>query len=172
MTTPNVLRPRKGDFGLTKGKGLAMFAIRLGTFSRYGHACVALEDPYTDQFDRKVKIKILEAMPNGARIRLALVSEFDWSNVTLTQEQRDSIATEAAAQEGLGYDWPAIVGFVSRVLLKKTVNFSHDHPDDKMICSELVVWVYRTVGIDLALKPGTAAGDVSPGDLGQYLVLH
>jgi len=47
---------------------------------------------------------------------------------------------------------------------------SDDHPDSKLICSELVAWSYREAGVDLF--PGVAPGDVSPGDLAEYLVEH
>jgi hypothetical protein len=158
--------PRKGDYGMTAGSSLAMFVIRLGTFSRYGHACVALNDPDPDG-----TIRIIEAMPEGARIRLAGLDEFRWSNIILADDQRDAIATRAEVTEGIPYDWPAILGFVAATVgYKLKLIGRRNAPDAKMICSELVVWSYLAASIDLGL--GKAPGQVSPGDLAEYLVSH
>ena len=170
--------PQKGDFGLTRGDSWAMTVTRFGTLSRYGHACVAVSDPWdepnSDQLlirnDQKL-IRIVEAMPTGARVRVVRLDAFRWSNVILVQEQREVITGRALSCVGIPYDWPAILGFVAKVLgLKLHLLKSRDHPDAKMICSELVVWAYLAAGIDLG--QGLAPGDVSPGDLAEYLVSH
>ena len=156
--------PRKGDYGLTAGGGLFMVVTRLGTLSRYGHAAVALEDPVGD------RIKVIEAAPGGARIVTVGLDRFRWSNLKIDEEVRDRIAARARACEGLPYDWAAILGFVTKVWgYKLKVIGAKDQPDDKLICSELVVWAYRP---DIDLAPGLPAGAVSPGDLGDYLVSH
>lgn len=158
--------PRRGDYGLVAGSTLAMHVIKVGTLSRYGHACVALSDPTPEG-----QIKIIEAMPRGARIRLANVNEFRWSNIVLSEEQRDAIAARAEACEGIPYDWPSIFGFVGAVIgYKLRLIGRKDKPDAKMICSELVVWAYLAAKIDLGM--GKAPGQVSPGDLAEYLVSH
>lgn len=157
--------PQGGDFGLTKGKGLAMFVIRHGTASRYGHAAVALTD--TVEVDGPPRVLIVEAMPDGARIRWVSPHEFVWSNLDLTEQQRRDVVAYAANCVGYPYDWKAILGFVIRVWKAKWSTGSDDHADDKLICSELVAWAYREAGFDLS--PGTAPGDVSPGDLADWL---
>lgn len=154
-------QPQLGDFGLTKGSGLAMFVIRHGTASRYGHAAVAIGDAFGEY------VWIVEAMPEGARKRMAKVDEFVWSNLPLTADQREAVAVYALQTEGIPYDWKAIIGFVIRFWKAKWSTGSDDHADDRMICSELVAWAYREAGIDLA--PGVAPGDVSPGDLADWL---
>jgi len=141
-----------------------MLVTRLGTFSRYGHACVALEDPVGDA------IKVIEAGPRGAQIRTRNLDRFRWSNLKIEEEVRDRIVARARQCEGLPYDWPAILGFVTKVWgYKLRLIGAKDQPDDKLICSELVVWSYRP---DIDLAPGIPAGAVSPGDLGDYLVSH
>jgi len=155
--------PQMGDFGLTKGKGLAMWFIRHATASRYGHACVVLR--FVDGAENHVLI--VEAMPEGARARYAHISEFVWSNLHLTDQQRHDVAAYAERCRGLPYDWWAIIGFAIRFWRAKWTTGSGDHADDKVICSELVAWAYREAGVDLA--PGYAPGDVSPGDLAQWL---
>ena len=169
--------PRKGDFGLTAGGGLAMLVTRLGTLSRYGHACVALNDPMLagdlnhpeGQYE---VIRIIEAAPGrqGARIKTVRTSAFRWSNLQIDPEVRDRIAARAESCKGIKYDWPAIFGFMAKVWgYKLRLIGRKDQPDDRMICSELVVWAYRP---DIDLAPGLPAGAVSPGDLGDYLVSH
>lgn len=159
--------PNRGDFGLTSGSRLAMKVIQIGTLSRYGHACVVVSDP--DYY--RNTIRIIEAQPGGARVRTVALDRFRWSNIVLTPEQRELIAARALLCEGLPYDWPAIFGFVARVLGHKLRLIGRkDHPDGKMICSELVVWAYLAADIDLG--QGKPPGDVSPGDLADYLVQH
>jgi uncharacterized protein YycO len=153
--------PRKGDFGLAAGGGAIMRVVRLGTFSRFGHACIAedVADP--------AAIVVIEPMPTGCRRRTAHPREFVWSALDLTDEQRDTIVRYATTTVGLPYDWVSIAGFLLRFWGGKLRLPSSDHPDRKLICSELVVWAYREAGVDLA--PGRPPGDVSPGDLDQFL---
>ena len=158
-------QPQPGDFGLTKGKSWAMFVIRHGTASRYGHAAVVLH--VAKAGPQEGMVLVVEAMPNGARTRYVDPDEFVWSNLPLTDEQRNTIYLKAISCIGLPYDWKAIIGFVLRVWKAKWTTGSDDHADDKLICSELVAWAYREAGFDLA--PGTAPGDVSPGDLADWL---
>lgn len=156
--------PLRGDFGLQAGSGWAMLLVRVGTLSRYGHACLAVEDAAGGM------VRIVEAMPDGVRTRTGPVDEWTWSNVTLSDAQRGMVAAIAATEVGKPYDWPSIAGFVLRHLGVKIRGRSSDHPDDKLICSELVAWAYRQAGQDLF--PRIAPGDVSPGDLAEYLVEH
>jgi len=157
--------PLHGDFGLQAGSGLAMFLVRVGTLSRWGHACIAVGDAAGGQ------IQIVEAMPEGVRTRTSTVGSWVWSNVPLTDAQRDHIAGTAFTEVGKPYDWPSIAGFVLRHFgMHLRGKRSKDHPDDSLICSELAAWSYREAGVDLF--PDVAPGDVAPGDLAEYLVVH
>jgi hypothetical protein len=155
--------PTPGDFGVKPGGGLAMWLVRLGTFSRYGHAAVVVGTWHgTD-----LPVKIVEATPKGVVERWCHASEFRWSDggptgIGLSDLQRHHITATATAYLGRGYDWPSIGGFLVRFFGAK-FGYSPDHPDSKLMCSELVVWAYKVAGIDLF--PGTAPGDVSPGML-------
>lgn len=153
--------PRPGDFGLAPGGGAAMWAVRLGTFSRYGHAVIA------EELTQNSRVQVIEPMPTGCRRRVAEPGEFVWSGLDMHAEQAASIVHYAQKCLGLPYDWPAIAGFVVRFWGAKLRGKSGDHADDKLICSEMVVWAYRQAGIDLC--PGKAPGDCSPGDLDQWL---
>jgi uncharacterized protein YycO len=158
--------PALGDFGLTRGAGWAMWAVRLGTASRWGHACVVVGM----STDPERPARIVEAMPDGVRVRNVALREWTWSNVDLSEAQRAVIVAIALDEVGRPYDWPSIAGFVLRRLGWKIRGRSADHPDAKLICSELVAWTYRQAGADMF--PGVAPGDISPGDLAQYLVEH
>lgn len=168
--------PRPGDYGLTAGHGRAMWLVRLGTFSRYGHAaiCVGVEQAPTGE----VRPIIVEASGDGARQRVVTdPGEFVWSarRIGLTGAQRTGIVEEAKACIGIPYDYWAILCFIGRVWKSRLFKTDPARPgDDKLICSELVVWAYRegpgrtdAPGMDLA--PGKSPGDVSPGDLDEVL---
>jgi len=142
-----------------------MAMVRIGTLSRWGHACLAVGDAVDGW------IQIVEAMPDGVRTRTSRVDEWVWSNIPLTDAQRDAGATGGMGEIGKDYDWPGIAGFVVRWFFAKWRGGSKDHPDDNEFCSELVDWISRDdMGVDL--KPGYAPNTVSPGDLAQYLVEH
>lgn len=157
--------PQLGDYGLQAGSGWAMFLVRVGTLSRWGHASVCVSAPDDDG-----RVKIVEAMPEGVRMRMSTPTEWTWSNVALSEAQRAVVVGAALGEVGKPYDWGSIAGFILRHFGAHLRGGSKDHADDKLICSELVAWVYRLAGEDLF--PGTAPGDVSPGDLAQYLVEH
>lgn len=160
-----VITPRPGDFGIKPGGGLAMWLVRLGTFSRYGHACIVesinpVPGPHV--------VTVIEALPSGVTRSYVEPSEFRWSTggpIVPTEGQRQLIVAVALDCLGRGYDWPSIAGFVVRFFGAK-FGYSPDHPDNRLFCSELVVWAYREAGVDLF--PGKAPGDVSPGDLVDY----
>lgn len=140
-----------------------MLLVKLGTFSRYAHACVAISDT-----DESGHLWIVEAETQGARLRFIHYTEFElWSDTPLTDEQRQKIADAARSCDGIPYDFWAILGFLVRFWGAKWRDTTPDHADDKMICGELVVWAYRQAGVDLF--PGIAAGDISPGDLRELL---
>lgn len=153
--------PQVGDFGLSTGGGLPMWFVRLGTFSRYGHAALVLEVNDTG-------ITIIEATPKKVRIRIAGPDEFKWSCLPLTDEQRIAIVGLATTTVGRGYDWPSLMRFLPRFFGAKVKGRSEDHSDDKLFCSELVCWAFRD-GAGLDLMPGIAPGDTSPGDLSKWL---
>lgn len=162
--------PTYGAFGVQRGSGWEMGIVRWGTLSRYGHACICIAVDDADGVARTCSI--VEAMPNGVRVRHGVAwDEFVWSDVPLTNEQAAGIVTAALAQVGKRYDWPAIGSFVLRWLRVQWTGRSLDHPDVYLMCSELVVYVYR-IGAALDLFPGIAARDVAPGDLGQLMAEH
>lgn len=165
-TVVEVHAPTLGAFGVQRGAGWEMWVVRLGTFSRYGHACVV-----TAVDDVARTCSIVEAMPDGVRLRHDVGwDEFVWSHLPLTADEAQAVVVAALAQVSKLYDWPAIAGFVLRWLRVQWLGRSTEHPDVYLMCSELVVYVYRLAGIDLF--PGVAPRDVAPGDLGQFIAEH
>lgn len=163
-------QPAKADFGMAKGGGLIMLAVRVGTWSRYGHCCVA------ESVHPSGGVTIIEPMPSGCRRRLARPGEFVWSNVVLSEDQRTAVVAYAETTIGLPYDWPAIAGFVwrfwrhrLRLTRRRRLGVAGlaEPGGDRLICSELPVRAYRLVGVDMA--PGRPADAASPGDLRQWL---
>lgn len=162
--------PRVGDFGIKHGGGAAMWLVRLGTFSRYGHAAEVVRVSHDLYLANLPSVQIVEATPKGVITRFVHPTEFRWStggmlDGVLTDEIRNDLAERALRQLGKGYDWPSIAGFVVRFFGAK-FGYSPDHPDDKLFCSELVVWNRLESGI--VMFPGRAPGDVSPGELADF----
>jgi hypothetical protein len=160
--------PQKGDFGLAKGGGMIMLAVRVGTFSRYGHCAIA------ETVHPSGNILVIEPMPSGCRRRTARPGEFVWSDVVLDDVQRAEVVAFAETAIGVPYDVPAIFGFIRRWWAhrlmpwrRRTVRRAVEPMPAKLICSALPVLAYRRVGVDMA--PGKPAGAVSPGDLRQWL---
>jgi hypothetical protein len=154
--------PKAGDVGLAPGGGWPMRLVRMGTMSRYGHACVA-ESVGVDG-----AVGVIEPMPHGCRRRVARAGEFVWSDVALTDEERATVVGYAETTLGMPYDLRAIAGFLTRFWLSKLrVPTSDEAHPRTMMCSALAVRAYRLVHIDI--NPGKAARATSPGDIDQWL---
>ena len=162
MSAPRRRLPQVGDYGVTKGVGLAMWFVRWGTFARYGHAAIVVEVDH-----ERGRVLVVEAMPSGARLRWVDPADWAWSSIPLTKTQRSTIVNEARRLLGARYDWRSILGFLVRFWGVKVKGRSDDHADNRVICSELVVWCYLAAGI--VLIPDVAPGDVSPGDLADLM---
>jgi len=158
--------PKPGDFGLSRIGGVVGWWIALGQLltgdaSRYTHAFVVLDDE-----------TVIEAMPGGAII--TPLSEYMgkavFSDLSLTDEQRDIVVREGRALKGIPYsflDYLALAlarfGIRPKRLRKYIQNKGH------MICSQLVDEVYRRAGIQM-FSDGRLPQDVTPGDLANYLI--
>jgi len=170
MPIPDTMQPvipQPGDFGVAHGGGWPMWFVRLGTFSRYGHAAVCV-DVETDTDGHPAAVIIIEAHPHGVERRPARPREFRWStggpvDALLTDKTRAGIIRTCYDTVGRGYDWPSVFGFLARFFGAKIRGYDNDHADNKLFCSELVAWAFRVNGIDLF--PNVAPGSVAPGDL-------
>lgn len=174
------MRPRAGDFGVQpfdlaawrrNRSNRVQAAICVGTLSRYWHACVIVAvaaGPGVPALAPR-RVEIVEAAQGGARTRWVNEDEFVWSRCDLTDEQRGRIVAEALACLGLPYDWRDIARFLLRFFGSTIRGRSGDHPDDRLICSELVAWCYRQAGHEAAPSADIAPGDVSPGDLADHI---
>jgi cell wall-associated NlpC family hydrolase len=139
-----------------------MGQLLTGDASRYTHAFIVLDDE-----------TVIEAMPGGAII--TPLSEYFpgkavFSNLELTDEQREAVVREGRALRGTPYsflDYLALAlahfGLKPIKLRRYVQNKGH------MICSQLVDEVYRRAGIHM-FNDDRLPQDVTPGDLANYLI--
>lgn len=139
---------------LSRGRGLISTLIRWQTRGEYSHAAILYPDGET----------IIEAW-QGDGVRKKKIT--DWKDVdtfavtNITAEQWKAAIELAEHQLGKGYDYWAIIRFISRGIM----------PDnDKWFCSELVMHVLRAFGVNLFLRIEPWA--VSPGMLNNSPVLY
>lgn len=166
--------PQPGDFGIKPGGGTAMWWVRLGTFSRYGHAAEVIGTDFGKTAAGWLdppRVRIVEAAPGGVRKAWVGIDEFRWStggplDDQLTDEIRNNLVRRAVDQVGRDYDWPSIGKFLIRFFYAKYRGYSPDHPDEKLFCSELIVWNRDLEGIHMF--PGKAPGDIAPGELADF----
>jgi hypothetical protein len=181
MNTPCV-----GDIGLTKGGGPAMALVRWATGVRhfswgrfwrvpadFGHACVCVGPGI-----RHDEVLIVEATPKKVVMRFSKIDCWTWStggpfDDQLLDVRRVGIAELARDQVGKGYDWPPFVDFARHWWRSSYYGGDQDHPDDRLFCSELGVWVWRekgVIGLYDGKRPGPttawrAPGSIAPEDL-------
>lgn len=131
---------------LFKGRGLISTAIRWQTRSVYSHAALLRPDG-----------RIIESW-QGAGVRLKRLE--DWRDVdvfdvpSMSPEQWRVALDYAALYLGSGYDYKAVLRFVSR---------RPAADDDRWFCSELVFAALQEAGVNLLERVG--ASQVSPGML-------
>lgn len=152
---------RVGQFGVVRTKGLAGWAIRLGTRSQVNHAFIYVGGG-----------EIVEAQPGGARVsKASKYPDAIWSHFDLGQWPRIKVAARALAfthandGKGVPYNFLDIVVLTLLSLgirwgwLQKRAQSSRT-----LICSQLVDRAYAEAGIHL-YDDGRPDGLVTPGDL-------
>jgi cell wall-associated NlpC family hydrolase len=164
--------PLPGDFGVTRIAGLPGRAIRFGQwlngsgFEDYEHSFIVMPSPDGSW----PPAGVLGAQPGGARYEVnpyaAAVTRY--SAIPLTTQQRAAIVSVACKLEGTPYSWLdyASIG-LHRLHIRPKALEDFIASEHHMICSQLVVWVYKQAGIDLF--PGRWPGDVTPGDLARLI---
>ena len=138
-----------------------MWAVRVGTRSRFGHArlCVAVDG---------AAITVVEAKPSGAVERTLGVREAantTWVTTDPTDTERTRIVTGGRTLIGIGYGWLDIVVLAIRCLLGVRWRWVDAIVNrlDRLICSQLVALAYHLAGITLV--PGNLPCEDTPGDL-------
>ena len=155
-------QPMTGDFGIIKSHGIAGFAIRLGTMSRWNHAFIYIGDG-----------KIIEARPKeGIVIKEASqYPKIAWNqHQGLTTQERIQIVEKAHSLLGRPYGFLdiAILGlriigfkFLGGKMLEKLAL------RQGIICSELVAICYNSAKVKVLDKPEYL---ITPGDLAEVLI--
>lgn len=141
MTGPYIPR-----VALFRGRGPISTAIRWQTRSVYSHAALVRRDG-----------QIIEAW-QGSGVRINRLH--DWTDIDLfgipsmTDEQWDAALAFAASHIGRGYDYWAIIRFISRHAMPQ---------NDRWFCSELVFASLVHAGVAPLMR--IHAAEVSPGAL-------
>jgi hypothetical protein len=168
--------------------GLAVIAGKTGKLVRLGQDIVdGRKTTYTHAFFVLDKGEVIEAEPGGAEINPiskyvgredVLFSDkpvqqalnfFPWANrADLEGTLRSVMVERARGLEGISYNYLDYVAIGLE-------HFNIDVPfvrnrvrrEDRMICSQLVDYIYDICGIHL-FNDGRVSQDVTPGDLEQY----
>lgn len=131
---------------LFRGRGIISTLIRWQSRSQYSHAALLMPDG-----------RIVESW-QGAGVRTKPVT--DWTDIEaydvagMSDHQWDLALDFAMELEGHGYDYRAVLRFVSR---------RPAADNERWFCSELVFAALQSAGVDLLSRISAAA--VSPGML-------
>lgn len=159
-------KPQPGDFGLSRTPGIPgaiLHVVQLinRDHSYWTHSFVVLDDG-----------EVIEAARGGARI--SSLSKYDgrrvsYSNVNLSEYQRNKIVQEARSMEGIPYSYMDYVYLALKRfglgygLVKNYVKYS-----GRLICSQFVDEAHRRAGVHL-FDDGRLPQDVTPGDLARFI---
>lgn len=159
---------KAGDIGFSRIGGFTGFWVSLGQWimgdgCRYTHVYIVLDDD-----------SVIEAMPGGARIaslhgRHADEGMFYYSRLNLTEQERQDIVREARAliarPGGIPYSFVDYLALaLARFGIKPNWLKKYVTGSGRMICSQLVDYVYCKAGIKL-FNDGRLSQEVTPGDL-------
>lgn len=159
---------KAGDIGFSRIGGFTGLWVSLGQWiigdgCRYTHVYIVLDDD-----------TVIEAMPGGARIasihgRHPDEGMFYYSRLPLTTEQREAIVREARAliarPGGVPYSFMDYVALaLARFSIKPKWLRDYIEGSGRMICSQLVDYIYCKAGIKL-FNDGRLNQEVTPGDL-------
>lgn len=154
---------KAGDIGFSRIGGWLGFWIMIGQAlagdaCKYTHVFIVLDDD-----------TVIEAMPSGARIASRHGRDpedgFYYSRLPLTDAQRAAIVAEARKLVGTKYGFSDYLALaLARFGIQPKWLRKYISGNQRMICSQLVDYVYCKVGIHL-FSDGRLSQDVTPGDL-------
>jgi cell wall-associated NlpC family hydrolase len=149
------MKPELGDFFVIRSDGWGGRLIRWGTRSNVNHAGLYVGAGL-----------VVEAQPSGATVA-PMPDHAVWSDLPLTDLEREAIVRESRRLLGTPYSWIDVVC----IGLAKTFGVHVPGPvrrrlarRDELMCSQLVDTAYLNAGIHL-YDDGRWPGDVSPSDL-------
>lgn len=155
---------KAGDIGFARIGGFTGFWVSFGQWltgdgCRYTHVFIVLDDD-----------TVIEAMPGGARIasihgRYPEDGMFYYSRLPLADAQRQVIVQEARKLVGTKYGFSDYLALAfAHVGIRPKWLRKYISGNGRMICSQLVDYVYCKAGIHL-FSDGRLSQDVTPGDL-------
>ena len=155
--TPTV---HPGDYQLIAGNGPAMWAVRIGTRSRFGHARIAVAVNDTG-------ITVVEAQPAGAVMRVLSPTETGdgaWYRPH-PYPSPQAACDRARTLLGTPYGWIDIAALACRYVLHVDWRWvdAHIQREDVDICSQLVAIALRSGGV--TVDPTMLPCEIVPGAL-------
>jgi hypothetical protein len=160
--------PQPGDYGVQRNRGLAAWAIRVATRSKFSHAFVVVRDGYVVEASGKGAV----CRPLGDRAAI-----YSSDAIELSPAERSDIVNAAMYLVGTPYSWLDIVsiGLLQYGIKPRRVRDRVERTD-QLICSQLVDLTYEgpsgRLGGMVLLAPGVhlfadkrLPMDVTPGDL-------
>lgn len=136
-----------------KGKGkLFDKLIRWWTGGKYSHCELQFSDGISfsaDAWENRVRFEVIHYNP----------ANWDCVDVKLTAKEEIAVRAFCDSQEGKGYDWLGIIGFIFPLVVEDPLRW---------FCSEVCVEALKMVG---KLK-GVASRTVHPSSLARMYGLH
>ena len=153
-----------GDFGVMATSGWAARLIQIVTRSRVNHAILYLGNGWC-----------IEGSPDGAGyVRADAYPDTYWSNMDLTDAQRDGIVAHGRSHLGAPYSWldVAAIGF-AHIFGRAVPPFIRRRLSlpNRLECAQLVDLSYLEAGVHL-FDDGRLPGDVMPADLAAWAEDH
>jgi uncharacterized protein YycO len=119
-----------------RGTSLPSRFIRVLTWSRWSHVALIDDDEVIEAVWPRVGVTALsDLLSRYPEVRIA-----EWPTIDAAP-----ILAAARSQEGKGFDWKALIGFI----------FHRDwQQQDAWFCSELVAWSFAQAGVSLYRPDG------------------
>ena len=150
------MTPQPGDYGVQRNRGLAAWAIRVATRSKFSHAFVVVDGGYVVEASGKGAVR----RPLGDRDAI-----YSSDAIELSPYERQRIVNDAEHLVGTPYGWLDIVsiGLLQYGIRLKCVR-DRVQRTDQLICSQLVDFADGKAGVHL-FADGRLPMDVTPGNL-------
>lgn len=164
MTAPPVDRDLRGQFVVVSTNGWEAGVIQWGTHSHWNHAAVLTGGDNGWE--------IIEAEPGKKGVRrssLHKYSDYEISDLPLTEIEKERAVAAAEAQLGAQYNWFDIAAVAAYSRGIPVVPFAKHRLESSKsrICSQVVAVSLTVAGY--ALIPDKSRWLVTPGDLGHVI---
>jgi hypothetical protein len=150
-----------GDIVLVKGKDWISKSIEDITHSEYSHVAIAIDSDNVCEIDVFLRLQI----------RPLTYQDYDVFRLnrpfSLLEQHTMMDFLNSKIYTNEGYDWLKILEMFLRYVFHKKTYFTMKN---RYVCSEIVDLAFRSIDFDLV--PGRIAGDVSPADISNSILLR